>query len=123
MNEQQFGYRIKKSLNQGLSLDTAALNRLKTAREIALEHQRASAPSLVLSWAHNGAGLSSRSLAPRLLLSGLLLVLGLLATNYWYQAQQAEETLEIDAAVLTGDLPIDAYMDKGFDAWLKSSLD
>ena len=65
-------------------------------------------------------------MAPRLLLSGLLLVLGLLATNYWYQAQQAqqaEETLEIDAAVLTGDLPIDAYMDKGFDAWLKSSLD
>ena len=126
MNEQQFGYRIKQGLNQGLTLNAAALSRLTAAREMALEHQRASAPLHVLAWAHNGAGLSSRSMAPRLLLSGLLLVLGLLATNYWYQAQQAqqaEETLEIDAAVLTGDLPIDAYMDKGFDAWLKSSLD
>ena len=26
-----------------------------------------------------------------------------------------------DAAVLTGDLPLDAYLDKGFDAWLKRS--
>jgi hypothetical protein len=23
--------------------------------------------------------------------------------------------------VLTGDLPLDAYLDKGFDAWLKRS--
>ena len=62
-------------------------------------------------------------LAPRLLLSGLILLLGLLVTNYWYQAQLIEENVEIDAAVLTGELPIDAYLDKGFGAWLKSSLE
>lgn len=121
MNEQQFGYRIKQRLNQGLPLDSVTLNRLKVAREIALEHQRASAPSYAPAWAHNGIAHFSRPLAPRLLLSGLILVLGLLVTNYWHQAQLIEENVEIDAAVLTGDLPIDAYLDKGFDVWLKKS--
>jgi hypothetical protein len=123
MNEQQFGYRIKQNLNQGLPLDSVTLNRLKAAREMALEHQRASAPSYAFAWAHNGISYFNRPLAPRLLLSGLILLLGLLVTNYWYQAQLIEENVEIDAAVLTGELPIDAYLDKGFGAWLKSSLE
>ena len=123
MNEQQFGYRIKQNLNQGLPLDSVTLNRLKAAREMALEHQRASAPSYAFAWAHNGIAYFNGPLAPRLLLSGLILLLGLLVTNYWYQAQLIEENVEIDAAVLTGELPIDAYLDKGFGAWLKSSLE
>jgi hypothetical protein len=123
MNEQQFGYRIKQNLNQGLPLDSVTLNRLKAAREMALEHQRASAPSYAFAWVHNGIAYFNRPLAPRLLLSGLILLLGLLVTNYWYQAQLIEENVEIDAAVLTGELPIDAYLDKGFGAWLKSSLE
>jgi len=121
MNEQQFGYRIKQTLNQGLPLDSATVNRLKTAREIALTHQRASAPSIAFARPHNGIAYFTGPFAPRLLFSGLILVLGLLVTNYWYQAQLIEENVEIDAAVLTGELPIDAYLDKGFDAWLKSS--
>jgi Protein of unknown function (DUF3619) len=123
MNEQQFGYRIKQNLNQGLPLDSVTLNRLKAAREMALEHQRASAPSYAFAWAQNGISYFNRPLAPRLLLSGLILLLGLLVTNYWHQAQLIEENVEIDAAVLTGELPIDAYLDKGFGAWLKSSLE
>jgi len=123
MNEQQFGYRIKQSLNQGLPLDSVTLSRLKAAREMALEHQRASAPSYAFAWAHNGIAYFNRPLAPRLVLSGLILLLGLLVTNYWHQAQLIEENVEIDAAVLTGELPIDAYLDKGFGAWLKSSLE
>ena len=35
------------------------------------------------------------------------------------QAQRAAEVEELDAQLLTDDLPIDAYLDRGFDAWLK----
>jgi hypothetical protein len=52
----------------------------------------------------------------------LVLILGLLSINHWRELQVAAEIEEIDAAVLTGDLPLDAYLDKGFDAWLKHSL-
>jgi len=48
-----------------------------------------------------------------------VLILGLIAINQWRDSQVAAEIEEIDAAVLTGDLPLDAYLDKGFDAWLR----
>ena len=35
------------------------------------------------------------------------------------QAQRAAEVEELDALLLTDDLPIDAYLDRGFEAWLK----
>jgi hypothetical protein len=55
------------------------------------------------------------------LLPMAVLILGLIAVNQWRDSQLAAEIEEIDTAVLTSDLPIDAYLDKGFDAWLKRS--
>jgi hypothetical protein len=123
MNEQRFGHRIRQSLNQGLSLDEASLSRLSTARESALSHQRTTVPSSRLAWAGELAGsfATPRFLVSRLMLPALVLALGLFIVNYWHQAQLAQENAEIDAEVLTGDLPIDAYLDKGFDAWLRRS--
>lgn len=123
MNEQQFGHRIKQTLNQGLEPDPAILAKLKLAREAALERQRISTPSPLLAWAINASGNrdSSHFHWPRLLLPAFLLILGLFMVNYWYQLQQREEIVEIDAAVLLGELPLDAYLDKGFGAWLKNS--
>jgi hypothetical protein len=123
MNEQEFGYRIKHSLNQGLELDEPTLERLKRAREGALAHQRATAPASWLAWAGSAAGASAspRFFVSRVVLPALVLALGLFIVNYWHQAQLAQENAEIDAEVLTGDLPIDAYLDKGFDAWLRRS--
>jgi hypothetical protein len=37
----------------------------------------------------------------------------------WQQSQRAAELEEIDALLLTDDLPIDAYLDRGFQNWLK----
>jgi hypothetical protein len=123
MKEQHFGYRIKRTLNQGLGLDEALLDRLKTAREQALSHQRAEEPSPLLGWATQlaGPGRSARSLLPTLLVSVVVLVAGLFIAGYWHQAQTAQEIVEIDSAVLMGELPLDAYLDTGFDAWLKRS--
>jgi len=123
MNEQQTAYRIRQLLNRGLDLDAGTLVRLKAARERALTRQRVSAPSFVLGWADNVIGRfgGPASLIPRMLLPMAVLILGLIAVNQWRDSQTAAEIEEIDAAVLTGDLPLDAYLDKGFDAWLKRS--
>jgi Protein of unknown function (DUF3619) len=123
MNEQQTAYRIKQLLNRGLDLDAGKLARLKAARERALARQRIEAPVFVLAWADNLFGRlgGTASVIPRMLLPMAVLILGLIAVNQWQESQVAAEIEEIDAAVLTGDLPLDAYLDKGFDAWLKRS--
>jgi hypothetical protein len=121
MNEQQIAYRIKQLLNRGLDLDAGKLARLKAAREAALLRQRAESRVPAWAWADNVIGKSGGPYAviPRLLLPMAVLILGLIAINHWRDTQVAAEIEEIDAAVLTGDLPLDAYLDKGFDAWLK----
>ena len=123
MNEQQIAYRIKQLLNRGLDLDAGKLARLKAAREAALVRQRVESRVRVWAWADNVIGKSGgpSALIPRLLLPMAVLILGLIAINQWRDTQVAAEIEEIDAAVLTGDLPLDAYLDKGFDAWLKRS--
>ena len=121
MNEQQIAYRIKQLLNRGLDLDAGKLARLKAAREAALVRQRGESRVPVWAWADNVIGKSGgpSALIPRVLLPMAVLILGLIAINQWRDTQVAAEIEEIDAAVLTGDLPLDAYLDKGFDAWLK----
>jgi hypothetical protein len=121
MNEQQIAYRIKQLLNRGLDLDAGKLARLKAAREAALVRQRVESRVPVWAWADNVIGKSGgpSALIPRVLLPMAVLILGLIAINQWRDTQVAAEIEEIDAAVLTGDLPLDAYLDKGFDAWLK----
>lgn len=34
--------------------------------------------------------------------------------------ERSDEAIDIDSALLTDDLPIDAYLDRGFGAWLDS---
>jgi hypothetical protein len=46
------------------------------------------------------------------------LVFGLFAIYQFEQHQQIMDSASIDAEVLTDDLPISAYLDHGFDAFL-----
>jgi hypothetical protein len=125
MNEQQFGNSVRQTLNQGIAISPAVRARLRASREFAVEKQKVTETSTLLSWAGNVGGLAPRprSLLSTFLLPALILAIGLFAVSSWYRTQQAEETVEIDTAVLTGDLPIDAYLDKGFGAWLRYSSD
>jgi hypothetical protein len=121
MNEPQFGDKVAHLLNQGLRLDERKLARLRAAREQALQRQRAEAES-VLAWAGNmvgelggWSGLSLRLLAPVVALG-----VAVSAIYTWQQNQRAAEVEEIDAQLLTSDLPIDAYLDRGFQNFLKT---
>jgi hypothetical protein len=123
MNEMQFGNKIRHILNEGLQLDEARAARLARARMQALERLRPE-PAAAFAWADNvlgrlggWGGVSLRLVAPV-----VALAIGIAAIYAWQQNQRAAEVEEIDALLLTDDLPIDAYLDRGFQNWLKKRL-
>ena len=121
MNEMQFGNRVRQVLNRGLAgVEGTTAERLRAARERALARQRPE-PSPALAWADNVLGRVGGwgGVARRILLPLAMLVVAVAAMQYWQQAQRMDEIEEIDAQLLTDDLPIDAYLDRGFQNWLK----
>jgi hypothetical protein len=115
MNEQQ----LRQLLNQGITVRPEIAERLRQAREQALARQRP-APSPALAWADNVVGdLGWGGLALRVLLPLAMLIASAAAIYSWQQDQRATELEEIDSLLLTDDLPIDAYLDRGFQNWLK----
>jgi hypothetical protein len=121
MNEPQFGNKVRQILNEGTQLDTNVLGRLRLAREQALRRQRVARPVRGLAWAQglvgNFGGFTGFSF--HFVLPMVVLVGGLVAINSWQQKLRVAEVEEIDALLLADDLPLDAYLDKGFEAWLK----
>jgi hypothetical protein len=120
MNEIQFGNRVRQVLNQGLDLRKETLEQLRAARERALAAQRRE-PAPALAWADNvtggfggWTGFSLRFIAPL-----LMLLVAVAALYAWQQNHLVTEIEEIDAQLLTDDLPIDAYLDRNFQNWLK----
>ena len=128
MNEIKFTHKICQALHEGARLDresgTRIAERLRAAREQALARRKLErAPAL--AWARSTAvgviggfgGFGGFSV--RLLLPTALLVAGLIAIYSTQQEQRAADIEELDAQLLTDDLPIDAYLDRGFETWLK----
>ncbi|HSD59694.1 MAG TPA: DUF3619 family protein, partial [Burkholderiales bacterium] len=99
--------------------DTAA--RLQKARAEALSRYAERKPALGIAWAgHSGATVGHGGHASaRLWVPFLLLVAVLLAVGYWQFTEQNADPADIDAALLADDLPVNAYLDHRFDAWLK----
>lgn len=48
----------------------------------------------------------------------LLLAAAVFGYQQWHVYQQTREIEELDVQILTSDLPIDAYVDRGFQTWL-----
>ena len=122
MNEHQFGNKVRLILNQGLRLEAGVAERLRAARTQALARQRPE-PAPALAWADNVVGNFGgwSSVSLRVLLPLAILVAGVGGVYSWQQNQRAAELEEIDAQLLTDDLPIDAYLDRGFQNWLKKT--
>ncbi len=51
-------------------------------------------------------------------LAVLLLVAAVFGYQQWQLYQQTREIEELDVQILSSDLPIDAYLDRGFQTWL-----
>ena len=123
------GRKIATRLSAGnAELDHDILERLRVARQQAVARRKVAEPVLAggvaasggtaaLHFHDSGPGLWSR-LAAAL---PLLALVGGLLTIYVTQADnRADEVAEIDAALLTDDLPPAAYADPGFLQFLKA---
>jgi len=121
MNELHFTYKIKQHLNHGLQLPAGTLKRLEGARQLALAQQKVSEHQSVLAGAGSFVLHQVDNLRLKQVLLALIVVLGVTSYTYWYADQSITEIEIIDSALLSDDLPIAAFTDKGFDAWLKSS--
>jgi len=119
MNELHFARRIRQILDQG-SVHPRVAAKLAQARELALSRQRPERAG-VLRWADNvlGAEWGWGGLSARVLLPVVLLAVASVGIYRWQENQRLDQIIEIDEQLLTDDLPIDAYLDRGFQNWLK----
>ncbi len=118
------GRRIAGMLKAGQDdLEPAQAERLAEARKLALSRARfQQAPALVPAWAGAISGMTERSVfGVRYMIPVAALVFGLIGVTYMHNGSPSNDIADIDAGLLTDDLPITAYLDTGFDAWLKRS--
>lgn len=117
----ELAHKVAQTLDRGTeNLDRGTRDKLQAARQRALGHQKVALAGLSLA----GLGhFTNEVLLPqaRMLATLSALVLGVVGTYYWNNFQQAAENEEIDSALLADDLPINAYLDRGFRAWLEHS--
>jgi hypothetical protein len=125
MTEQELAKQIVQHLDQGLGqIKQGSLYQLQSARAKALSHYReAPQQAYALAWAGDLAFRVRHSphFNLRNLVAAGMLVIGLLGVTYWQVVIKSNDIAEIDANLLSGELPISAYLDSGFDAWLKRS--
>jgi len=101
--------------------------RLQLARAEALARLADPARSAELGMAVAGTGSSSATAgggrgfpASGWLWVGIALIVAAgFGVQQWQAYQQLNDIEETDAAILSSDLPIDAYLDRGFQNWLK----
>ncbi|HKR44501.1 DUF3619 family protein [Paraburkholderia sp. EG287A] len=130
--ELAFVREMRRALDESAAnLPAATTARLAAARKTALAQKKAEVV-LVRAPALAAAGVGSLSGAPthrparrrsalaRFALAWPLaaLVAGLFAIAYFEDQQRTAELADIDAAMLSDDLPLTAYLDHGFNAYL-----
>lgn len=123
MNEDRYGLRVRQVLNQGLQdVSPATARRLEAARHLALSRQKQTAPQLALATPGQG----NIHLGPTIpylkqTLAILALLLGMWIAFYWHSHQYITELEEVDSALLSDDLPPEAFLDQDFFEWLEDS--
>ena len=121
MNEQDIAERIIVKLDGGLDdLPAGTLYRLRLAREAALARAHTQEQPGIAAGVSLGTG-SARLFNTRVLVPVFGLILGLSAMLLWQQQQppvHPADYAELDAQVLSDELPVTAYLDTGFEVWL-----
>ena len=123
--EQELAKKVVQYLDYGVDhLEPGVRERLAVARRTALSQYREKpATVLGLAWAGPAAVwlTEHRVYSARLLIAAAALVLATVGVVYWQSTRPANGLTDIDLNLLTDELPINAYLDKGFDSWLKRS--
>lgn len=132
--DDQFAKKITGYLDESTAaMRAGTAYRLQLARQQALARlaspERVKQPGLAHAVAGGGATTPGTNKGGRDLWQNgkLWLGIGLIAAAafgyqgylQWQAQQQIKDLEETDAAILSSDLPIDAYLDRGFQNWLK----
>lgn len=122
MNEQHFAYKVRQHLNRGLhDVRPETLDRLAAGREAALARQKGAVGHSVLASAGNVFSFHFGGSRIRQFVAALAILGCALYSTYRIADQRVSEMGDIDSALLSDDLPIAAFTDKGFAAWLQST--
>jgi len=130
--ELNFAYRVRHALNEKLDrLPVETTERLASARTKALARRKKDAPMrAVVRQRSIGGHAGSFFNEPvswfgrmGLAVPMIVLALGLAGLYQLELDRRIVDTAVIDAAVLSDDLPLDAYLDTGFNAFLAKRVD
>lgn len=131
-NELKFAYKIRLALNENIEhLPASQVERLASARKIATSRKKKEFPLSVLAAQRAVASHVSQffkeplSWVARMGLAVPLVVLavGLSGIYQFEQERRISDTAEMDAEVLADELPLSAYLDRGFNAYLATRDD
>jgi uncharacterized protein DUF3619 len=112
--------KIVEHLDDGLNqLEAGTRERLVAARRAALARYQ-EAPAL--AWAGPaGRFMQQHLFGTRLAAVVTALVIATAGVVYWQSVAPNGDLADVEIGLLTDELPINAYLDKGFDSWLKRS--
>ncbi|QOY93251.1 DUF3619 family protein [Massilia sp. UMI-21] len=118
-------YKVRHALNENLeALPVSTTERLAAARALAMSRKKPDAAPAgphrkplfdVKTW-FSGPALARIAVAAPM----LALVIGMGGVYQYEQQQRLAAMAEIDAAVLADELPLTAYLDDGFNAYVES---
>ena len=118
-----FAYKVRHALNEHLDqLPASTADRLASARKKAVSRKKAHASVRLAQGqlAGNIGAFFTSSMLGRMgvIVPLLALVVGLAGIYQYEEQQRIAELAELDAAVLSDELPLTAYLDQGFNAYL-----
>jgi hypothetical protein len=126
--EREFTLKLRHALDESAArLPAFTRDKLAAARHTALARKK-SKPQATPAFAYAALHIPAfeQRVSPLRQLARVLplvaLIVGIVAVAYWEDAQHATELAEIDAAMLSDDLPLNAYLDHGFNAYLSRAL-
>ena len=122
MNEERYASRVRQALNHGLKdIPPASARRLEAARHLALSRQKQEVPQLALAGDHGRRQFHfiSENRYLRQILAVLALLFGMWISFYLDSVKYVTAMEEVDSALLSDDLPPEAFLDNDFFEWLK----
>lgn len=124
MNEREFAKKVTMNLNWGLTqIDGDKLTKLRAAREKAMaQYAEPVAAASMTTPSGQTVNVSTNWMRkPLFWLPILAIALAALTYNTMDDDIADDAGGELDAKLLTGELPINAFLDKDFGSWVKES--
>ena len=130
--EYNFAYKVRHALNENLdTLPALTTERLASARSMALSRKKKDFPLRRLAnrdvlAGHAGSLFGGQFPWMRSMgvaIPVIVLAIGLVGIYQFEQQLRISETADMDVAVLSDELPLSAYLDHGFNAYLAKRVD